>query len=272
MVRASTPAAASPSLLNFKLIRLCHQNDLLGVHAIIDQIKPYRDIIDLTSPFRIACTNNNLELAKLLYEQLEVSARDARAVNNVNLRNAFRFDRQELAEWIIDTFGMTIDDIRSCDNYILRRLVIAGNTRLADWLIDRFDLNLKDLTCEQNEAFRKVCIAGDIDTAKWMRSFGLSRQDAIAKDNEAFRKSCRNGHFEVAKWLVDEFDLLFGDIDSRSSEALRSIIALTMESPARYDSMLKWINAYYDKRSDADGGDECEYKPTLIDSGLASHN
>ena len=119
--------------------------------------------------FVSACTNNNLLVAKYLYQKNKI---------NIHAHNELAF----------------------------RRTCIYGHLEVTKWLylLGNETGSPIDIHAGNEYAFRYACYYGHLEIAKWLHLLGNEIGSPInihACNEFAFRCACSSGHLEIVDWL-----------------------------------------------------------------------
>jgi ankyrin repeat protein len=175
-----------------KFIRACEQGDLREAYyyfnKIPESVRSSYISADDFRPFRLACKNGHLDVARWLLRQkpnIDIFAR-----NNESFINACKNGHLNVAQWLYQ-------------KSIQRHQTI-------------------DISLEDGFAFREACGNGHLDVCQWLFQTDPSI-DITARYNDAFERACMNRHLNVAQWLASlkpEYSIVDENSDDWSCQVL----------------------------------------------------
>jgi len=149
-----------------------------------------KNLTEEENNFVSACTNNNLLVAKYLYQKYKINIH---AYNECAFRWSCEKGHLEIAKWLHllgNKKGFSNKD--------------HWKKTLAKWLYPLGNEINPPINIHHEDAFICACKNGHLEIAKWLYILGNETGSPInihADKEDAFKYACHNGHLEIAKWL-----------------------------------------------------------------------
>lgn len=115
-----------------------------------------------------ACKNGHLEIIKFLENDVGLSAKNFRFLDNYACRIACKHNQLEVVEFLWYKVGLNIEDFRSKNNYACRYACDKGHLRIVVFLKDFVGLEFNDFVTEDNFAFRIACNKNHLEIVKFL--------------------------------------------------------------------------------------------------------
>lgn len=144
----------------------------------------------LDEAFRVACSNERLQVAKWLYS-LGINVNSE---SDFIFRCSCCFGRLRIAKWLYK-LGVNID---MSINFIFATVCENGHLDVAKWL---YKVYVIDIHNRHDKPFRTACSNGNLKIAKWL--YSLKDVDINVFNDDCFRTACSKGYIHLAKWLYD---------------------------------------------------------------------
>ena len=155
------------------------------------------------------CKNGALIDLIKIHDLFEWSIKDVRSNNNEAFLRACAYDL-DVAKWLFTEFQLTVGDARSRENFAFRYACQYGHLNVAKWLYTTFQLTVVDARSDDNYAFRYACRYGRLDVAQWLcTTFQLTVDDVRSSKRYLYRLALLSGHQDVCDWLITTFGKIF---------------------------------------------------------------
>jgi len=150
--------------LLYQATKMYEENKDIDIHKYVDE------------PFRYACSNGHLEVAK----------------------------------WLCSLDGKV--NINNYDKFALKNACLNGHLEVSKWLFS-FDkkIDIRQFYYNYKNVFSEVCSNGHLEVAKWLYSLDIDCEDNYYCD-EAFSNAFNNGHLDIVNWMASWCDRYYIEI------------------------------------------------------------
>lgn len=141
--------------------------------------------------FEIACINNNINIAKLIYEKKDITV-----IKNNIFKWACYHGSFDSVKWLFENFNI---NTTSSQNFSFKWSCYFGYLEQAKYIYN-VTPNL-NIHCDGDYPLRSACQNGKLETVKWLLS--LDDFNLNVYNGYCFRYACRNGHRDIVMLLMN---------------------------------------------------------------------
>jgi ankyrin repeat protein len=184
-------------------------------------------VLSSGKPFKRACVNDHMTVAKFLWARRPLSHGELCANNNTLFSDVCSEGYLDVVQFLWERRPLSAAELCTGGNGAFTRACTANRLNIVQFLWGKRLLTVEDLKANNSLIIQLTCASGAIDVVNFLWSLDLlNAQDLRGNNDYALHAVCRAGYsLEVLEFLLTNADLNEKDITADDNSCLKAACA-----------------------------------------------